>query len=301
MSLCFKCSKDIEPQDSEYGLHRACFVEWFHLKDASFEFEDIILKKDINNPKLPMNTSFFQGKFKKYSAMLDKHAYILKVQDENYPELPLVEYLSNQIAQKMGLTVPNFYLIRFPNELDAKSAFVVHNFMEAYTPGNLIHIYHFIGKHSFSCKTIFNIIENKVGRLNALKQVTFLCLFDALIGNHDRHGRNIALVETKKGYELAPFYDNPSYIGIEDQSLLLVNHNPRGTIATSRTEEPTMRDYVIEFIEMGHKSWVEEFLKRLEKTSIGQLIEKGFFSEKRKKAFSSLVDSRIGELKNACS
>jgi serine/threonine protein kinase HipA of HipAB toxin-antitoxin module len=53
-----------------------------------------------------------------------------------------------------------------------------------------------------------------------------MCLFDALVGNHDRHGRNIALIETRKGHILSPFYDNPSYIGIEDHNLLLAEHNP---------------------------------------------------------------------------
>lgn len=304
MHTCFKCSKDIDPQDHLYGLHRACFFLWFNLSSHFFEFEDIVLRRDKSNSSVSistMNTSFFQGKFKKYSAKLDKHSYILKVQDDAYPELPLVEYLSNQIAQKMGLIVPNFYLIRFPNVINAKTAFVVHNFMEKYIPGNLIHIYHFVAEQTFSCKTIFNIIEKKVGRINALKQFVFLCLFDALIGNHDRHGRNIALVETKKGYELAPFYDNPSYMGIEDQDFLLAKHNPRGKIATSRNEEPTMHDYAIEFIEMGHKTWVEEFLKRIEQIHLYPLIEESFLSDKRKKAFASLIEYRIGELKNACS
>lgn len=303
MHICFKCLKTIAPQDHLYGLHKACFSSWFNLSNPSFEFEDIVLRRDKSNSSLStntMNTSFFQGKFKKYSAKLDKHSYILKVQDDDYPELPLVEYLSNQIAQKMGLIVPNFYLIRFPNEINAKTAFIVHNFMGKYIPGNLIHIYHFVAEQSFACKTIFNIIEKKVGRINALKQFVFLCLFDALIGNHDRHGRNIALVATKKGYELAPFYDNPSYMGIEDQDFLLAKHNPRGKIATACNREPTMHDYAIEFIEMGHITWVEEFLKRIEQINIYQLIENSFLSDKRKKAFASLVECRIGELKNAC-
>lgn len=303
MNFCFKCLRHIERLDSTYGLHASCFSSWFKLDHAGFEFEDVVLRKD-KNPSSSiniMNTSFFQGKFKKYSARLGKHSYILKVQDDDYPELPPVEYLSNQIAQKIGLIVPHFYFIRFPNEIDAKTAFVVHNFMEKYIPGNLIHIYHFVDGQLFSCKTILKIIEEKVGRREPMKQFVFVCLFDALIGNHDRHGRNIALIETKKGYELAPSYDNPSYMGIEEYSLLGAQHNPRGKIATSSTEEPTMRDYVVEFIEMGYKAWVEEFLKNVEQAHIDKLIAESFLSEKRKQAFSSLINRRLMELKNACS
>lgn len=304
MILCLKCLKEIASHDDIYGLHPTCFSSWFNLNNPSFEFEDIVLRREKSPsalPAIPINTSFFQGAFKKYSAKLGSHSYILKVQDDNYPELPCVEYLSNQIGQQIGLLVPDFYLIRFPKERNAKFAFVVHNFMEKYIPGNLIHIYHFIDGQPFSCKTILSVIEEKVKRINALKQFVFLCLFDALIGNHDRHGRNIALIETKKGYELAPFYDNPSYIGIEEQSLLLAKHNPRGKITTSHNDEPTIGDYAIEFIGMGYESWVKDFRESVNRIQIDQFIEKSFLSNKRKQAFASLIQQRLEEFKNVLS
>lgn len=40
---------------------------------------------------------------------LAERSYILKIQDKNYPELPFTEYISNQIARKLGLIVPDFY------------------------------------------------------------------------------------------------------------------------------------------------------------------------------------------------
>ncbi len=303
MDFCFKCLNIIENHDYKYGLHTVCFSSWFNLSNSSLEFEDVVLRKqksDSSSINL-INTSFFQGAFKKYSSKLDNHSYILKAQDDHYPELPAVEYLSNQIGRKIGLILPDFYIMRFPNEVAAKTAFVVHNFMEKYIPGNLIHIYHFINNQPFSCLTILNILKNKVGRIHALKHFVFLCLFDALIGNHDRHGRNIALIETKKGYELAPFYDNPSYLGIEEQGLLLAKHNPRGKIMTSYNAEPTMHDYVVEFIEMGYKSWIEEFLEKIIQAQISQLITESLLSDKRKQAFTSLVQQRLEELKNAIS
>lgn len=300
MNSCLKCLQLIEPTDSKYGLHTECFITLFNLDNSLAEFEDLALKREKQNSQLSViHTSFFQGAFKKYSAKLGSKSYILKVQDDDYPELPSIEYLSNQIGQQIGLIVPNFYLVRFPNEINAKFAFVVHNFMENYIPGNLVHIYHFVVDKPFSCKTIYRVIEEKIGRMDALKQFIFLCLFDALIGNHDRHGRNIALIETKKGYRLAPFYDNPSYMGIEEQSLLLARHNPRGKIITSKNDEPTMHDYVVEFVEMGHSSWVKEFLGRVNIHNIYQLIENSFITDKRKKAVTTLIKQRLNELENA--
>lgn len=299
MIKCFKCLEPIENTDPVHGLHRDCFFHWFKLSaDSSVDFRNVALKSenlDSSLPVNPINATFFHGKFKKYSAELDTRSYILKVQDKDYPELPSVEYLSNQIAQKLGITVPDFYLICFLNEIDA---FVVHNFMDDYIPGNLVHIYHFLGDQPFSCKTIMKIIEEKIGRMEAIKQFVWLCLFDALIGNHDRHGRNIAFIETRKGFELAPFYDNPSYIGIEDQSLLLAQHNPRGKIATSLTNEPTMRNYLSEFYQMGYGNWIKEFQEQVDNSHIDKLIENSFLSEKRKISFSSLIERRIKEFSN---
>jgi hypothetical protein len=267
MHTCYKCLKTVENQMPLHGLHRDCFFNWFKLDaNVAADFSDVALRSERLDSSLranPINTTFFQGTFKKYSAKLNNRSYILKVKDKDYPELPQTEYLSNQIAQKLGLIIPDFYLIYFLNELDT---FVTHNFMDHYTPGNLVHIYHFIkAEQLFSCLTILKIIEEKVGRIEAMKQFIFLCLFDALIGNYDRHGRNIALIATNKGFKLAPFYDNPSYIGIEDQSLLLAQHNPKGKIATSLTNEPTMKDYIIEFDKMGFKEWLKEFRKKIDK------------------------------------
>jgi hypothetical protein len=219
------------------------------------------------------------------------------VQDDDYPELPPVEYLSNQIAKNLGLTLPNFYLIHFLNELEA---FVVDNFMDNYSPGNLIHIYHFLDPNQpFSCQAILKVLHEKLGRLKAIELFINLCLFDAIIGNHDRHGRNIAFIETKKRLELAPCYDNPSYLGIEDHRLLGANHNLSGRIVTVKTDNPTMQDYVVEFKELGYLEHLDVFNKKLQKLNLNKFIENSFLSSKRKEAFTRLTKARLQEFNNA--
>lgn len=298
MHICFKCSLPILNEPPIHGLHESCFYEWF--KTSNSNFSNVALKKAFDIPKESsdsVNTSFFHGKFKKYAANLENRSYILKVQDDDYPELPRVEYLSNQIAKNLGLNLPHFYLIKFLNELEA---FVVDNFMDHYLPGNLIHIYHFLDPNQpFSCQAILKVLDEKLKRITAIEQFINLCLFDALIGNHDRHGRNIAFIETKKGLELAPFYDNPSYLGIEDFRLLGANHNPRGRIVTAKTDNPTMQDYVVEFKELGYLEHLNVFNKKLQKLDLNKLIENSFLSNKRKEAFTRLTKARLQELNNA--
>ncbi|MEI8295655.1 MAG: HipA domain-containing protein [Alphaproteobacteria bacterium] len=299
MKFCYKCETPIIGEVPYHGLHLRCFCSWFGF-DSSVDFTDIVIRNDETVPSVAHNSfysSFFQGKFKKYSARLSNKSYIFKVQQEEYPELPRVEYISNKIAQGLGIAVPNFYLIHYLNEIDT---FVVDNFMEQFTHGNLIHIYHYIEKdEEFSVQAILRIIKEKVARTEGVDQFVFLCLFDALIGNHDRHGRNIALIETSKGFQLAPFYDNPSYLGIEAEYLLLAQHNPRGKIATSHTLNPTIEDYIQEFERLGFHTTILSFVKQLQQLDIDHILDTPLLSEKRRTALSTLIHNRKDALENA--
>ncbi len=305
-NLCFKCLKQIKTgEPTQHGLHAACFQAWFDVP-RGMEFEDLALKasehaSSVQKPLLESGfnihqSSFFQGKFKKYSGSLNNVHYILKVKDEAYPELPALEYLSNQIAVFLGIEVPSFYFIRFQNTLET---FVVKNFIMNAHAADLVHIYRYFNDNQiFDCENLMKIIEEKSGVVSDLNRFVDLCLFDALIGNHDRHGRNIGLVQTEKGLSLAPFYDNPSYLGIEDTQLLGAHHEPRGRIATKHRDNPTMKDYVIEFKRLGFLDNVQYFYEKIQLQGIFKLIDLSFMSDTRKEALHRLIANRYLELKN---
>ncbi len=296
--ICFKCSKEIDKgQPAVSGLHENCFMEWFKLKEK-VQFTDVAAKESSTGkePFLELNGSFFHGKFKKYSAVLDDKSYILKVQEKDFPELPATEYLCNQLAKQLGLWVPNFFLIRFEETIET---FVSQNFMPKEPSSNLIHIYHFLNSsEDFNCRSILEIIKTQTQRLEDMQRFIELTLFDALIGNHDRHGRNLAMIQSPKGLHLAPFYDNPSYLGTEIDELLGAQHEPRGQIYTDDSKEPKMRDYVKEWIRLGHQDSVNKFREKIEINTLINLIEGSFMSFKRKEAFKKLLTSRYLELIN---
>jgi len=214
----------------KHGLHLHCFKDWFRLADESEDFENLTLVKE-NSSYSDQNKSFFHGKFEKYSASLGGRDYILKMSRE-YPELSKVEYVCNRLGILVGLSIPNHYLLRFQEQEDC---FVSDNFMKDFKDSNLEHIWHFLKKRDkFSVETLLKVIEKKTEKLSEIQKFIKLCLFDALIGNHDRHGRNLGLIHTPLGYLFSPCYDNPSYFGIA--SFLGASHAPRGAIATSATE-----------------------------------------------------------------
>jgi len=297
--LCFACGKEIEEGlEEHHGLHPSCFRSVFGTEGLS-EFTGIArLFSGTDSPgnppagRLDVVSSFFQGKFRKYDARLGELHYILKVEEKEYHELPVVEYLCNQIARALEIRVPGFQLIRF----HGASSLAVRNFIRPGRREALHHIYHFLEGGSLDCEMLMKVIGERTGRLIEVERFVMICLFDSLIGNHDRHGRNLALVEEPGAYRLAPFYDNASYLGMEEDAFLSADHSPRGRIATAITTEPLMSDYIVEFRRLGYGDTVAAFRRRVDEASLMELIGWRFLSPRRAEAFRRLIIKRTGQL-----
>lgn len=307
---CYRCLKELKASEgkSHYGLHLSCFQVWFQGALPLFEsnailpsFRSLMLQpqEDDIYQNIVLSSNFL-GRYKKYSAVLGKKQYILKVQEKDYPELPATEYLCNQIAELLKIPVPNYYLVRFDQEENNLIAFVVTNFMQDLQGANLKHIYHYLQKlpEDFNCQTILKVIQSNSSKIRDKKTFIEMCLFDALIGNHDRHGRNFGFIETSKGKVLAPVYDNPSYIGIEEETFLKADLEPAGKIATKNTHNPTMKDYILEFRRLGFEKEIVNFRKRVNLEKIYSLVECAFISQNRKDALKQLINKRYRELIN---
>jgi hypothetical protein len=64
----------------------------------------------------------------------------------------------------------------------------------------------------------------------------------------------------------------------------------------SKTDQPTMKDYVLEWDRLGYGHIVRRFKKNLSLGMIKDLVEKSHISEKRKKALMALILKRTEEL-----
>lgn len=299
--VCLKCLKALH-ESSFYGLHPPCFLSWFKLKEPvefkSLARQSISKEPEVNKDFAQEISSFFHGKFRKYSAILGGGSYLLKVKESEAPELPDVEYLSNQIAEVLGIPVAEYYFIEFAGE----RTFVTKNFVENKTTTNLSHIYHYHqGKGKTDCEALLSIIADQTGRFVDIETFIQVCLFDSLIGNHDRHGRNLGFLVTSKGSSLAPIYDNPSALGLESGDWLKSDFSPKGRIATQATDEPTTKDYVIEFKRLGYLEQVIAFAKRVNLEKLELLIEASFCSSLMKEAYKKLIHNRTREVKDELS
>jgi hypothetical protein len=301
MNKCLKCKNPLVQSDATYGLHGDCFIKEFRNANIT-EFSNLDPKKKSSTPssnpeiKKQKNT-FFHGNYLKYSAQLGETHYILKVQEPQFPELPQVEYTCNQIAQLLKIEVPLYHLINF----NGRITFVTRNFMQDYT-GTLNHIYNFLpaGEKNYNCEEIIKTILAETKRLIDVVKFIEICLFDTLIGNNDRHGRNLGIIETASMKKLAPMYDNPSCIGIEDNFFLVADVNPSGSIWTKASKEPKPVDYIKEFQRLGYETIVKQFCSRviLQTSNIINTISNAEISQLRKNALTKLFQKRIGDFEN---
>ncbi len=294
---CFKCNCETSNKESWYGLHPECFKQWFKLSSLE-KFQNIISRRHSDETLFnkAINSSFFHGKFRKYSSTLGGSKYILKVEEKDYPELPATEYLCNQIFKYLKINVAPFYMIFFEEK---HLCFVTKNFMENFSGSSLVHLYHFFEeKMNYDCDNILRIIGEKTGRITAKEEFIYLTLADSLIGNNDRHGRNLGLIQTSKGLILSPFYDNPSYLGTEINSLLEADHQPAEAIWTKSISEPTMKDYIHEWERLGYSYVVDRFRKAFSLEIIHSLIKVSYLTPKRQDAIFRLISKRSKELCN---
>lgn len=303
LKKCLYCgSKFVASEKAKHGMHESCFAKCFSLKIPDEDFANLSIKHSSKAPEVEkgisnFNNSFFHGAFKKYSAEIGGKQYILKMQQTDYLELPEVEWISNKIFSILGINVAEFSLINYDNQLPT---FVTKNFIGKRSASNLIHIYHFLKPdQKFDCENLLAIIFQNSGKLFDIKCFIEMVIADSLIGNHDRHGRNIALIQSGPSkFQLSPIYDNPSYIGMECEILLGADLNPTGKICTQCSNEPTLKNYISEFKRLGHIEIVEAFIEKIlqSQTKILKIIDSSSISEKRKMAFIQLINKRIGEI-----
>jgi hypothetical protein len=295
---CLKCNQDIQGP-IKYGLHEKCFVDWFKT-DKKNEFVSLTqrsaLSRDPEAKVSQNNTSFYHGKFKKYSADLGSDNYIIKMREEkNAPELPEVEYVCNQIADSLGIPTPEFFYIDFFSE----KVFVTKVFIKRGSGNaNLEHIHKFRPDALHDCENLARVISETTKLPYDLDVFLNTLLFDALIGNHDRHGRNLAFIVTPSKTVLSPIYDNVSFLSLISGPLLGADFNPTGRIATKETKEPSMSHYVVELKRLGHHDTVKLFSNKIKISKIEATIDQSYCSEQMKVALKKMVKKRYQELLN---
>lgn len=306
MNYCLRCNKHLMAKDAHYGQHLDCFEQIFRVT-GRVEFDSLIrksstsgLEKDAKEIRTsPHLTSYFGGNYRKYEGVLSGAKYILKLSKPEYPELAPVEYVCNKIAYHCGLVIPTPFTLIDIGKGDL--AFVSRNFMDKqFQHATLNHIYHYSPLHdpeSYNVEMLGKVIYYETGSAVDIDMFFRALLFDALIGNHDRHGRNLALIETAGSKRLTPIYDNPSSLGLELGAILNATFSPRGKIWTKYSHEPEMIEYLDELKRLGVINIANDFYKEIKIEKIIEYIDQSLsLSEAMRNALKKLILKRFKDL-----
>jgi len=189
-----------------------------HLKDLPFTQEEQLREAAIRADKMSI-----QGVQPKLSAKLNVKdevfdivdrggTYILKPQNNFYPELPENESLTMKLAELAGIEVPLSGMIY---SLEGKLTYFIKRF-DRYGRNKKLSIEDFAQlagksretKYDYSMEKLVTLIDTFC-TFPAIEKVRLfrLTIFNFLIGNEDMHLKNFSLITRDNKVELSPAYD----------------------------------------------------------------------------------------------
>lgn len=204
-------------------------------------------------------------------AKTEEGKWYLKPEIENDTMIEM-EYLCNQIAQELNISVPQFKMMK----LAGVKHFATRG--QSMTPFN---------KDFHEELTIESLLGYCIRKsFKNLGQIVNVCLFDGLIGNIDRSKENLNYHEDK----ICPFIDNHSFIGDPKLDTL--------PIPTEKSKFPGLKGYCEEIDRLGLTSaknnWVHLLSQKTE-TVEGLVLSSGL-SDPHKYAFVNYMENQWNQL-----
>jgi len=309
---CLYCYEDLITGED---FHASCSEQFFGTKSApvlDYSMDEMaqLAKEVVENsisvpgvqPKLSLGlikeilNEKEQGRLTILGA-LDGN-YILKPQNEAYPQMPENEHLTMRMAEICSISVVPSSLIRLKSgELSyitkrvdrTESSEKIHML-------DMFQILEAFDKYKSSMekvgKAVADYTSNTLLDLLRLLEVT---IFSFLTGNNDMHLKNFSLIKNQREWHLSPAYD-----------LLNVNlHLPEDTEEMALTINGKKRNLTkADFVQLGEKFKLSEkqivnsfarFVKAEEE--LKKMIKRSFLSLENQEKYISLLENRLKLIK----
>ncbi len=247
-------------------------------------------------------SSIYGGSVLKYGSVFGDETLMLKKSD-TYKDMASMEIATNQIASSIfKIEVPKFYEVKdeYENEYFGSVDFTTN----ADSQREVVHFERVMPEFpiDWSCegiiKKINEISDFKEKDINSFIKIL---MFDAVIGNDDRHSKNLAFL--KDGYKigLSPCYDNcPSVVFLVDKKYEInKDDSVAGVISVSNECGDNVTNYVTELVRLGYKSDVINLLKSINELEISKIIDDRKLGD-RGECFKNFVSSNIKKWRSLC-
>ncbi|MEP0860265.1 MAG: HipA domain-containing protein [Ignavibacterium sp.] len=274
-----------------------------HLEDFPYTQEEQLLEAAARASKLSI-----QGVQPKLSAKLkvkegvfeitDKGGeYILKPQNNLYPQLPENEDLTMRLAEEIGLEIPLHGLIY---SKDQKLTYFIKRF-DRYGKGKKCAVEDFAQlsgnnrntKYNSSMENVAKIIETYC-TFPAIEKIKLfkLTIFNFLIGNEDQHLKNFSLITKDNKIMFSPFYD------LINTTIILPKPVEEIALPLKGKKNKLNRNILVEYWgkeRLGlNEQIINQSLNLIDEKFVrwNELINKSFLSKDMKEKYIALLDER---------
>lgn len=245
-------------------------------------------------PKLSVKLS----RAKKIFEVVDKDGeFILKPQNELYPELPENEDLTMRLAKMVGIEVPlhgmiyakdgsRSYIIKRFDRLPKKQKVAVEDFAQLSEQTRET-------KYRSSMEKVADVVEKFCSFPLIEKQKLFkLTVFNFLCGNEDMHLKNFSLIRRKNKIELSPAYD------LLNTTIALPNASEELALTLNGKKNKITKEILIDYFAQERLGLTNKTIHKTiedinhQKSNWKELISISFLSEEMKVKYIQLLESR---------
>ncbi len=245
-------------------------------------------------PKLSAKLKIKEGVFE---VVDNGGEFILKPQNNMYPQLPENEDLTMKLAREIGLEIPLHGLIY---SKDQKLTYFIKRF-DRYGKGKKYAVEDFAQlsgnnrstKYNYSMEKVAGLID-KFCTFPAIEKVKLfkLTIFNFLVGNDDQHLKNFSLITKDNKVTLTPFYD------LINTTISLINPVEEIALPIKGTKNNLNRNILVEHwgkekLQLNNKV-IEQIINSISEKfeRWNELINKSFLSEDMKEKYIDLLKER---------
>lgn len=316
MSKCLYCYKELE-SINEGDFHPDCSKLFFGTKKAptlpyrmadmeklAKEAAELSITIPGVQPKLSLG--WIKNELKKGNngrlTLMDvlEGQYILKPQNENFPQMPENEHLSMKLAVLFKINIVPASMIR----LASGELCYITKRIDRKDDGSKTHMIDFMqileleDKYKGTMETLGKTIgELSVNTLLDKLRFFELAVFNFVIGNNDMHLKNFSMWLTTIGWELSPAYD------LLNVKIILPKDKEDTALLLGGKKENFNKAYFNQFgtvLNLNDKQ-INGVYKRLEKwlPLAIQLIDQSFLSPVNKTNYKKLITKRVKIFSNS--
>lgn len=309
---CLYCYKEL---DAEVDFHTSCSSRFFgsseppaldYTLDEMAELAKEVVQSSVTvpgvQPKLSLGyiKDVLQDGGKERLTVMGALGgnYILKPQNQTFPQMPENEHLTMRMAEICGVSVVPFSLIRLKS---GELSYITKRIDRTET-GEKIHmldmfqILEAFDKYKSSMEKIGKAVaEHSSHTLLELLRLFELAIFSYITGNNDMHLKNFSLILNNEEWVLSPAYDLLNF-----QLHLLEDTEEMALTINGKKRKLTKSDFVhlglkLQLTEKQIQNTFKRFISAEKKMK--QEIKSSFLSPENEAKYIDLLGSRLSSFR----